>query len=418
MNEIHVDVLIIGAGPSGCVAASYLHNQGKQIKVVEKSIFPRFVIGESLLPRCMDHFEEVGLLDVLNDFGFEKKHGARFLRGDVVCNFDFSKKHTEGWDWTWQVTRADFDTILAKELINRGVDIAFNNEVVAVVFDADGVSQTSIKDENGEVYTVHAKHIIDSSGYGRVLPRMLGLDKPSAIPEHSSIFTHVKDLKRPEGEEGTLITFDVLDKDTWFWVIPFSNGDTSIGFVSKTEYLDSFKGDTTEKMQQLLKTSSYYRDRFEGLDFKFEPICIKNYAKSVTQLYGKGYALTGNSAEFLDPVFSSGVTFATESALKAAKLIDKELDGESVDWETEYTGYIMKGVNVFATYVKEWYTGNLQTLFFHRPENPDIKKQICAVLAGYVWDDTNPFVKKHDRLVKNLAYLINMEVQEKEKANL
>lgn len=418
MNEIQVDVLIIGAGPSGCVAASYLHNQGKQIKVVEKSTFPRFVIGESLLPRCMDHFEEVGLLDVLNDFGFEKKHGARFLRDDVVCNFDFSKKHTKGWDWTWQVTRADFDTILAKELVNRGVDIAFNHEVVDVVFDVDGASKTKIKDENGEVYTVHAKHIIDSSGYGRVLPRILGLDKPSSIPEHSSIFTHVTDLKRPEGEEGTLITFDVLDKDTWFWVIPFSNGDTSIGFVSKTAYLDSFKGDTTEKMQQLLKTSAYYRDRFEGLDFKFAPICIKNYAKSVTQLYGKGYALTGNSAEFLDPVFSSGVTFATESALKAAKLIDKELEGESVDWEEAYTGYIMKGVQVFATYVKEWYTGNLQTLFFHRPENQEVKKQICAVLAGYVWDDTNPFVKKHDRLVKNLAYLIDMEVQEKEKANL
>ena len=417
MNEIHVDVLIIGAGPSGCVAASYLHNQGKQIKVVEKSTFPRFVIGESLLPRCMDHFEEVGLLDVLKDFGFEKKHGARFLRGDIVCDFDFSKKHTEGWNWTWQVPRADFDNVLATELVHRGVDIAFNHEVVDVVFDADGASVTSIKDENGEEYKVHAKHIIDSSGYGRVLPRMLGLDKPSSIPEHSSIFTHVKDLKRPEGVEGTMITFDVLDKDTWFWVIPFSNGDTSIGFVGLTDFIDSFEGDTTERMQQMLKLSKYYHKRFEGLDFKFPPVSIKNYAKSVTQLYGKGYALTGNSAEFLDPVFSSGVTFATESALKAAKLITRELNDENVDWETEYTGYIMKGVNVFSTYVKEWYTGNLQTLFFHRPENPDIKKQICAVLAGYVWDDTNPFVKKHDRLVKNLAYLIDMEVQEKEKAN-
>jgi len=408
-SDKNVDVLIIGAGPSGCVAASYLHNNGVSVKVVEKNKFPRFVIGESLLPRCMDHFEEVGLLDVLKDFGFEKKYGARFLSGDIVCNFDFSKKHTKGWDWTWQVTRADFDNVLAKELVNRGVDIAFEHEVVDVVFDADGFSTTSIKDENGNPYKVHAKHIIDSSGYGRVLPRLLGLDKPSNIPEHSSIFTHIKDLKRPEGEEGTLITFDVLDKDTWFWVIPFSNGDTSIGFVGKTEYLDAFEGNTTEKMQQLLKTSNYYYKRFEGLDYKFPPVNIKNFSKSVTQLYGKGYALTGNSAEFLDPVFSSGVTFATESALKAAKLITRELNNESVDWEEEYTGYIMKGVNVFATYVKEWYTGNLQTLFFHRPENPDIKRQICAVLAGYVWDETNPFVKKHDRLIRTVAHIINME---------
>lgn len=409
MNHIKVEVLIIGAGPSGCVAAAYLKNQGKKIKVVEKSKFPRFVIGESLLPRCMDHFEEVGLFSALNEFGFEKKLGARFMRDDVVCHFDFSIKHTVGWDWTWQAPRADFDHILAKEIIKKGVDVSFEHEVVNVEFYEDGSSKTFIKDEYGELYSVEAKYIIDSSGYGRVLPRLLGLDKPSTMPQHSSIFTHVKDIKRSPGSEGTLITFDVLDKDTWLWVIPFSNGDTSIGFVSTTDYIESFEGDTTTRLKNMLKLSTYYYDRFEGVEFKFEPICIRNYSKSVTQLYGKGYALTGNSAEFLDPVFSSGVTFATESAITAAKLIARELNNESVDWQSEYTDYIMKGVNVFSTYVKEWYTGNLQTLFFHRPENPEVKKQICSVLAGYVWDDTNPFVRKHDRLVKNLAHLLEME---------
>lgn len=413
MNHIKVEVLIIGAGPSGCVAAAYLNNQGKKIKVVEKSKFPRFVIGESLLPRCMDHFEEVGLFSALNEFGFEKKLGARFMRDDIVCHFDFSIKHSDGWDWTWQAPRADFDHILAKELIKEGVDIAFEHEVVNVEFDEDGASKTFIKDEHGELYCVEAKFIIDSSGYGRVLPRLLGLDKPSTMPQHSSIFTHVKDIKRSPGDEGTLITFDVLDKDTWLWVIPFSNGDTSIGFVSTTDYIESFQGDTTARLRNMLKLSSYYYERFKGVDFKFEPICIKNYSKSVTQMYGKGYALTGNSAEFLDPVFSSGVTFATESAITAAKLITRELNNELVDWQSEYSEYIMKGVNVFSTYVKEWYTGNLQTLFFHRPENPEVKKQICSVLAGYVWDDTNPFVRKHDRLVKNLAHLIEMEKAQK-----
>jgi len=414
MSDIHVDVLIIGAGPSGCVAASYLNSQGFKIKVVEKGVFPRFVIGESLLPRCMDHFEEVGLLECLKAANFELKPGARFLRGDVVCNFDFSDKHTEGWDWTWQVPRADFDHILAKEIVKKGVDVSFNHEVVGVDIAQDGTSKTTVKDETGQMYNIQAKYIVDSSGYGRVLPRLLDLDKPSALPDHSSLFTHVKDVNRAEGQEGTLITFDVLDKDTWFWVIPFSNGVTSLGFVGKTEYLDSFKGSTTERMQEMLKLSDYYYDRFKGLDFLFEPINIKNYSKSVKKLYGKGFVLTGNSAEFLDPVFSSGVTFATESALLSAKLITKELQGKKVDWETDYSEYIKSGVAVFATYVKEWYTGNLQTLFFHRPENPEVKRQICAVLAGYVWDQTNPFVKKHDRIVKSLAHLIDMEKQKSE----
>ena len=86
----------------------------------------------------------------------------------------------------------------------------------------------------------------------------------------------------------------------------------------------------------------------------------------------------------------------------------KELNGKKVDWDKEYTDYMRYGVNVFATYVKEWYTGNLQTLFFHRPENPDVKKKICAVLAGYVWNKQNPFVKKHDRVIKNMAYMLEM----------
>ncbi|WP_179010094.1 NAD(P)/FAD-dependent oxidoreductase [Winogradskyella forsetii] len=413
MSKTNVDVLIIGAGPSGCVAASYLNNNGIVVKVVEKNKFPRFVIGESLLPRCMDHFEEVGLLPCLKDQGYERKEGARFLRGDVVCNFDFSKKHTEGWDWTWQVPRADFDKTLTDELLKRGVDIAFEQEVVDVDFHDDGSSITTIKNKAGEINKISAKFIIDSSGYGRVLPRLLDLDKPSELLNQSSIFAHVKDIKRPEGWEGTRITFDVLDTRLWFWVIPFSNGVTSIGFVGPTEFIESFEGTSSEKLTEMLKLSSYYRERFEGVDFLFNPVEITNYSKSVKQLYGNGYVLTGNSAEFLDPVFSSGVTFATESALKAAKLIAKSLQNEAVDWEVDYSDYIKGGVNVFSTYVKEWYTGNLQTLFFHRPENPEVKKQICAVLAGYVWDETNPFVKNHHRLVKTLAHIINMEQNEK-----
>lgn len=408
MNKELVDVLIIGAGPSGCVAASYLHNNGIQVKVVEKALFPRFVIGESLIPRCMDHFEEAGLLDCLKDMNFEIKRGARFIKGDVVCNFDFSKKFTDGWDWTWQVPRAEFDNALAQEIIKNGVDVKFETEVTNVVFNQNN-SVTTIKDKDGNYSEIEAKFIIDSSGYGRVLPRILNLEKPSEIPDNSSIFTHIEDIKRPDGEEGSLITFDIVKEKVWLWVIPFSNGKTSIGFVGPTAYINSFGNDTTVALKNLLKLSDHYKNRLEDVDFIFKPIKIQNFAKSVTKLYGKGFALTGNSAEFLDPVFSSGVSFATESAILAAKLAAKELNNETVDWETQYSEYIKEGVDVFATYVKEWYTGNLQKLFFHRPENPDVKAKICAVLAGYVWDKENTFVKKHHRAVKSMAHLIDMQ---------
>ena len=408
MLKENVDVLIIGAGPSGCVAAGYLHKNNASIKVVEKSKFPRFVIGESLIPRSMEHYEEAGLLDALLPKNFEKKFGARFIRGKEICLFDFSDKFTEGWDWTWQVPRADFDNTLAQEIVRKGVDVEFESEVLDVQFEGT-TSKTIVKDKDGNLKEITAKFIIDSSGYGRVLPRILKLDAPSSIPENSSMFSHVKDINRPKGQEGTLISFDILETKVWLWVIPFSDGNTSIGVVGPTSFINSLSKDNTEALKSVIQSSDFYRDRFEDVDFLFEPHKIENYSCSVTQLCGPGFTLTGNSSEFLDPVFSSGVCFATESGMLSAKLFLKELKGEKVDWDKEYTEYMRRGVNVFATYVKEWYTGNLQTLFFHRPENPDVKRKICAVLAGYVWDEENPFVKKHDNVIKNMAYILNNE---------
>lgn len=413
LNE-SVDVLIIGAGPSGCVSASYLHQQGIKVKVVEKATFPRLVVGESLIPRVMDHFEEAGLLPALNAMNFEKKFGARFIRGDEVCHFDFSKKFSDGWNWTWQVPRADFDYVMAQEIIKKGVNLEFNSEVTAVNFQESN-STTTIKDPEGNLKTIHAKFIIDSSGFGRVLPRLLDLDTPSGLDPHSSIFAHVEDINRPEDEEGTLISFDILETEVWLWVIPFSNGKTSVGVVAPTEYINklSENDDNSEALTAAILKSDYYKKRFGDLPFLFNPIKLVNYSRAVKKMYGEGFALTGNSSEFLDPVFSSGVAFATESGMLAAKLIKKQLEGEQVNWETSYEGYMKKGVEVFKTYVKEWYNGNLQTLFFHQPENPEVKSKICSVLAGYVWDNENPFVTKHEKIVKNMAYLIDMEKKKK-----
>ena len=413
MSKEFVDVLVIGAGPSGCVSSAYLKMQGKNVKVVEKTKFPRLVVGESLIPRVMDHFEEAGLFPALDKMGFEKKLGARFLRGEEICVFDFSDKFGKGWDWTWQVPRADFDDTLAKELINKGVDLEFETEVIGIEFNGSD-SITTVRNNKGETKEIHAKFVIDSSGYGRVLPRLLDLEKPSRLSPHSAIFSHVQDINREDGIEGTQISFDIIETEVWLWVIPFSNGVTSLGIVGPTEFIEklSTDGNTQEALKKAISLSDYYVKRFGDLEFLFEPRHLKDYSCAVKQLYGEGYALTGNAAEFLDPVFSSGMAFATESGMLAAKLAIRQLNGETVDWEKEYSEYILYGVNVFTTYIKEWYTGNLQELFFHQPENPDVKRKICAVLAGYVWDKENPFVKKHEHVIANLAHLIRSEKEQ------
>jgi flavin-dependent dehydrogenase len=413
MTKEFVDVLVIGAGPSGCVSASYLHKNNVKVKVVEKQKFPRLVVGESLIPRVMDHFAEAELFEALDAMNFEKKLGARFIRGEEICVFDFSKKFGEGWDWTWQVPRADFDNTMAQEVVRKGVDLEFETEVLEVSFEGKK-SKAIVKDKDGNLKEIHANFIIDSSGYGRVLPRLLDLDTPSKLDPHSSIFTHVKDINRPEGEEGTQISFDILETEVWLWVIPFSNGNTSLGVVGPTDFINSLSEnkDNAEALKNAIQKSEYYIKRFAGTEFLFEPVKLENYSRAVKRMYGDGFALTGNSSEFLDPVFSSGVAFATESGMLAAKLYLKESQGISVDWEVEFTQYMKRGIAVFTTYVQEWYTGNLQTLFFHQPENPEVKEKICAVLAGYVWNEENSFVKKHDHVIANMAYLLNMQKEQ------
>ncbi|PCJ83276.1 MAG: pyridine nucleotide-disulfide oxidoreductase [Flavobacteriales bacterium] len=408
MSREKTDVLVIGAGPSGTVAASIVHQNGLKVQVVEKQKFPRFVIGESLLPRSMEHFEEAGFLDALSSQGFEKKFGAKFLRDGQECLFDFSKQYYDGWTWTWQIPRADFDKVMADEVEKMGVPIHYETGVVDVKFNGSD-SITTVEDNAGNKREIEAKFIIDSSGYGRVLPRLLNLDETSDLSAKHSIFTHCKDTNRPEGIKGSQITFVVHRQDVWIWVIPFSNGITSLGVVGEPYFFEDFSGTPEERLRKIIEEDPHFNERFRDVEYLIEPREIKGYSIGTKKLYGDGFALTGNSAEFLDPVFSSGVCFATESGLTAAKLASQQIKGEAVDWEKQYAKYIMHGINVFRSYVKAWYDGSLQDIFFARNENPKLKRQICSVLAGYVWDETNPFVVKHERAIKALSDVIKIE---------
>lgn len=404
--EEEIDVLIIGAGPSGTVAAGVLHKNGISTKIIEKQSFPRFVIGESLLPRCMDNLEKAGLLDIVKQQGFQEKFGAKFIDNENSCDFDFSDQYSEGWSWTWQVKRAQFDNALAQEIERKGIEIDYKTEVIGVAFNDDGTSVTTAKNEFGIEKSIRAKHVVDASGYGRVLPRLLELDRPSDFPVRTSLFSHVKDDNRTKGSDGNRITIVVYKQDVWIWIIPFSDNVTSVGVVGSPEDINRFKGSPTEQFEQWIAEAPQLAERFKGMDFIFEPKQITGYSAAVSQLYGKGFTLTGNSTEFLDPVFSSGVTFATESAALAGSLIAKELKGETVDWEKEYSEYIKQGVEVFRSFVLGWYDGTLQKIFFTDKENEAMKKQICSVLAGYVWDTSNPFVKRHSRALKALANVL------------
>ena len=401
------DVLVIGAGPAGCIAASLLNKQGFKTRIVEKEKFPRFVIDESLLPRVMDHLEEAGLLEAVKAAGFQEKFGAKFIPGNEICDFNFSDQFSEGWKWTWQVPRGQFDQILADTVQSMGVQMDYDTRVSDIKFDGTD-SVTTVVDKEGKETQIAARFIVDASGYGRVIPRMFNLDEPSSLGKRKTHFTHFHDLKRPEGIDGNRITIVVHQQTVRIWIIPFSNGITSVGFVGDPSFFENLPADATEAMLNLIMSDPNTKDRFGDAEMVFEPRTIEGYSISTKQLYGDGYVLVGNATEFLDPVFSSGVTFAMESGNKAGHLVGKFLRNENIDWQNEYTDYMMQGINTFRTYVSTWYSGELHEIFFAENQDAEIKKQICSVLAGYVWDLNNPFVKKHEQAVKSLYNVIKM----------
>src|SRR5450432_1097519 len=149
MNTEKVDVLVIGAGPAGTVAASIINKAGFKVKIVEKQKFPRFVIGESLLPRCMEALEEAGFLDVVKEKGFQEKFGAKFVKNGKTCDYFFADQFTPGWTWTWQVPRAEFDQTLADTVEKMGVPVDYETTVTAIAFNGSD-SITTVIDKNGE----------------------------------------------------------------------------------------------------------------------------------------------------------------------------------------------------------------------------------------------------------------------------
>jgi len=406
-----LDVVIIGAGPSGAAAAAFLRKKGRTVEVIEKTHFPRFSIGESLLAQSIAILDDAGLLPYVKPDQFQFKDGAAFQYKDEYVDIYFPHKSAEGPGTTYQVLRSRFDKALADGAADMGAKVTYGEEVTAFESDEDGVKLT-VRNEDGSVRTIEARFCLDGSGFGRTLSRLLDLEVPSKFPPRQGVFCQVVDnIDDPTFDRNKiLVSVHPEHRHVWYWLIPLADGITSMGVVGSPEIiqaagatdqerLDTLVGQTT-RMAEVLKNKQPYR----------EPGTIHGYACSVKSLYGPSYALLGNAAEFLDPVFSSGVTIALKSAQLATDLVDRQLNGETVDWQKDFADELYVGIDTFRACVAGWYDESLQRIIFKKPEEVnDIVRHLTSILAGYAWDRENPIVQQPEKYLKTVdRYLTTM----------
>jgi flavin-dependent dehydrogenase len=340
----------------------------------------------------MAYLEEAGMLRAVVEAGFQYKNGAHFVYLDQSSSFDFRDKHSPGWGTTYQVERAVFDDLLIRCAAEQGAEVRFGHTVQAMQTGAE--PSLDVIDEAGVAYRVQARFVLDASGFGRVLPRLLNLEAPTRMPTRAAIFTHVRD-GIPAGatdRNKICVATHPEHRNVWFWMIPLAGGRSSVGCVAEASFLECPENERDAKLRALIQQEPTLNGLIGQAPFLMPVRHIGGYSANVERLHGPGYALLGNAGEFLDPVFSSGVTIALRSAHLAVQTLERQFNGETLDWQAAYDVPLRKGIDTFRAFVERWYTGELQDIIFYPHKAPHIQRFISAVLAGYAWDESNPYV--------------------------
>ena len=402
------EVIIIGAGPGGSLAGATLANRGRKVIALEREYFPRFVIGESQLPRSTQLLEEAGLLDDVLARNFMKKYAATFKKLDRTARIVFAEGLPGDAPMAFQTPRGLFDQVLATGARKRGVDVRFGHQVDAVEFHDDRVTlhATDLEYQRKIVFT--AKWLLDCSGYGRVLPKLLDLEAPPCLSPRKACFTMFEGDDRPDGREEGDIWINVVPDLGWGWLIPFSDGRTSVGFLTEAERYDALGDNDRERLLAMVRREPNSAARLR----KAEPVLkvqqLQGWTRIVTRMSGPRWVVAGNAGDFIDPVFSSGVMLAMESATLAGKLVHRALDGEPIDWMRDYQEVVKRATDVFRAFAQSWYAGELVRIIFssEAEQEENIRRSIVSVLGGNVLNQKNSLVRNPDRGLKTVLALI------------
>jgi len=387
------DVIIIGGGPSGAVAGSYLAKNGIKTILFEREIYPRFHIGESLLPASMPIYKEIGFYPKLADGRYIEKYGARFIDygTDDEIYFGFDDGLNPDIPMAFEVERKYFDADILAHAKSLGVDVRQPERVKDVTETEDGVRVVTNQGE----YT--AKYLIDATGRDAFMGKRKKMRHADKDLNNFAVFAHYIGCERYPGKDEGDITIGLLPDRSWSWIIPFKGDVTSVGIVASSINVPQGM-DLSEYLETEIRKSPSVAKIMEKAERTTEIITIANYSQSCEGYYGKRWMMSGDASTFLDPIFSSGVHVASQSGKFAALATIAALKGGKNYTDDQlganYEAAVRKGIARFKNLIMLFYTGNFVHQMKQTLDRPNMRKGFTSAVAGDVWDDNNFLFQK------------------------
>jgi flavin-dependent dehydrogenase len=386
------DVVVIGGGPAGATAATLLAERGHKVVLLEKDSHPRFHIGESLLPANMPLFEKLGVADQVHAIGMEK-WGATFVSPwhDRTSGFRFADATDPSMPKAYQVRRSEFDEILFRRAAAAGAESHENTRVREFdLGDAHTPPTVHAERSDGTRVEWRAKFVIDATGRDTLVANRLGIKRRNRAHNSSALFGHFRNARRDAGDlEGNIIIF--WFDHGWFWFIPLKDGATSIGAVVWPYYMKNRDKPLREFFLETIDRCPLLKERLLEAELTGEPQATGNYSYECDRCQGDNYVMLGDAYVFIDPVFSSGVMLAMNSAFAGADVVHARLTGEAAAeaGARERFEFVMRqGPKQFSWFIYRVTNPTLRELFMSPSDKFEMKKALLSVLAGDIFGTT------------------------------
>ena len=399
-SDDRFDVIVIGGGPGGAVASARLARHGRRVLVLERDRFPRFHLGESLLPESLGILDAIGLLPEV-DARFIRKPGAHFHDSytDRSARFDFGEAFHPRYRYAYQVPRDEFDALLLSHAEKQGATVRHGWTADRVCFEGDVAVGVLARDPEGRACTLDARVVVDATGRDALLARSQRTLTRIASLDTTALYSQWRGVQREPGDRAGdfhLVLFGDKDGDPvtapplgWFWFIPFKDGRTSVGAAASRAWVRRHAGEDPPALYARAIAESPVASRFlEGAEQLWPARATADFSVHVSELAGDGWLLVGDAGGFIDPLFSTGAHLAMHGGFHAADAIHAALTAGDVTRRrfAEWAETMRSGADVFTNMVESFYDGVLSRVIFADHPHPYLVHVITSLLAGNVFD--------------------------------